>query len=86
MTPEARPKTEIVDDTEEDGDSAENEPFSQDEIVQTTRLAREHALDTSTLTEIEMLPTKTRNSRVTDVHGNGPLWHRAGSYSLLVPA
>ncbi|WP_096396404.1 transposase [Halorubrum trapanicum] len=43
--PEVRPKAEIVDDTQEDADSAEDESFSQDEIVQTTRLARDHAFD-----------------------------------------
>jgi len=41
--PEVRPKAEIVDDTEEDVDSVEAESFSQNEIVQTTRLARDHA-------------------------------------------
>jgi len=41
--PGVRPKADIVDDTEEDRDPAEDEPFSQDEIVQTTRLACDHA-------------------------------------------
>ena len=41
--PEVRPKAEIVDDTQEGADSVEDEPFSQDEISQTTRLARDHA-------------------------------------------
>ena len=41
--PEVRPKAEIVDDTQEDADPVEDKSFSQDEIVQTTRLARDHA-------------------------------------------
>lgn len=41
--PEVRPKAEIVDDTDEDLDSVEEESFSQEEIIQTTRLARDHA-------------------------------------------
>ncbi|GAB7120272.1 transposase [Natrinema pallidum] len=41
--PEIRPKAEIVDEPPVEEDSAEDESFSQDEIVQTTRLARDHA-------------------------------------------
>ncbi|MFC4451233.1 MULTISPECIES: transposase [Halobacteriales] len=41
--PEVRPKAEIVDDPPVEEDSVEEESFSQDEIVQTTRLARDHA-------------------------------------------
>jgi len=41
--PEVRPKSEILNDTEEAADSVEDESFSQEEIVQTTRLARDHA-------------------------------------------
>ena len=41
--PEARPKEEIVDEPSVEEDSVEEESFSQDEIVQTTRLARDHA-------------------------------------------
>jgi hypothetical protein len=41
--PVVRPKAAIVDDTEEDVDSVEDEHFSQDKITQTTRLARDHA-------------------------------------------
>ena len=41
--PEVRPKAEIVDDTKEDRDSVEDKSFSQGEIIQTTRLARDHA-------------------------------------------
>jgi len=40
--PEVRPKAEIVDETPVEEDSAEDESFSQDEIVQTARLARKH--------------------------------------------
>ena len=43
--PEVRPKAEIVDDTKEDRDSVEDESFSQEEIIRTTRLARDHAFD-----------------------------------------
>jgi len=43
--PEVRPAAETVDDTQEAGTSVEDESFSQDEIVQTTRLARDHAFD-----------------------------------------
>ncbi len=38
-----RPKAEIVDEPPVEEDSVEEESFSQDEIVQTTRLARDHA-------------------------------------------
>ncbi|TKR25180.1 transposase [Natronomonas salsuginis] len=41
--PEVRPKAEIVDEPPVEEDSVENDHFSQDEIVQTTRLARDHA-------------------------------------------
>ncbi|OYR85670.1 transposase, partial [Halorubrum ezzemoulense] len=41
--PEVRPKAEILKDTEEVADSVEDESFSQEKIVQTTRLARNHA-------------------------------------------
>jgi len=41
--PEVRPKTEIIEDAHVAEDSTEDESFSQDEIVQTTRLARDHA-------------------------------------------
>ena len=41
--PEVRPKAEIVEDTEEAADSIEDESFSQEKIIQTTRLARDHA-------------------------------------------
>ncbi|OYR60673.1 transposase, partial [Halorubrum sp. E3] len=41
--PEVRPKAEILNDTEEVADSVEDESFSQEKIVQTTRLARNHA-------------------------------------------
>ncbi|WP_423746727.1 transposase [Haladaptatus sp. SPP-AMP-3] len=41
--PEVRPKAEIVDESPVEEDSVEEESFSQDEIVQTTRLARDHA-------------------------------------------
>lgn len=41
--PEVRPKAEIVDEPSVEEDSVEEESFSQDEIVQTTRLARDHA-------------------------------------------
>ena len=37
--PEVRPKAEIVNDTQENGGSVEDESFSQDEIIQTTHLA-----------------------------------------------
>ncbi len=40
---EVRPKQEIVKDTEEVADSVEDESFSQEKIIQTTRLARDHA-------------------------------------------
>ena len=40
---EVRPKEEIVDEPSVEEDSVEKESFSQDEIVQTTRLARDHA-------------------------------------------
>jgi hypothetical protein len=40
---EVRPKAEIVDESPVEEDPAEGESFSQDEIVQTTRLARDHA-------------------------------------------
>jgi len=43
--PKVRPKAETVDDTQEDGDSVEDESHSQEEIIQTTRLARDHAFD-----------------------------------------
>lgn len=36
---------EIVDNTEKDVDSVEDEIFSQVKIIQTTRLARDHAFD-----------------------------------------
>lgn len=41
--PEIRPKAEIVDKTPADEASVEDDSFSHDEIVQTTRLARDHA-------------------------------------------
>ncbi len=41
--PEVRPKAEIVDDEQEDTDPVEDESFSQEEIIQTTRLALDHA-------------------------------------------
>jgi len=41
--PEIRPKNEIVDEASVEEDSAEGETFSQEEITQTTRLARDHA-------------------------------------------
>jgi len=41
--PEVRPKAEIVDEPSVEEVSAKDESFSQDEIVQTTRLARDHA-------------------------------------------
>lgn len=41
--PEVRPKAEIVDEPSVEEGSAKEESFSQDEIVQTTRLARDHA-------------------------------------------
>ncbi|MFB6235011.1 MAG: transposase [Halopenitus sp.] len=41
--PEVRPKEKIVDEPPVEEDSVEEESFSQDEIVQTTRLARDHA-------------------------------------------
>jgi len=41
--PEVRPKEELVDEPPVEEDSAEDESFSRDEIVQTTRLARDHA-------------------------------------------
>jgi len=37
-----RPKAEIVDERPVEADLAKKEPFGQDEIIQTTRLAREH--------------------------------------------
>jgi len=43
--PEVRPKAEIVDDEQEDVDPGEDESSSQEEIIQTTRLARDHAFD-----------------------------------------
>jgi hypothetical protein len=42
--PKVRPKEEIVDVPPVEEDSAEDESFTQDEVVQTTRLARDHAL------------------------------------------
>ncbi|WP_435197300.1 transposase [Natronomonas sp. EA1] len=41
--PAVRPKAEIVDEPLGEEDSVEVDSFSQDEIVQTTRLARDHA-------------------------------------------
>ncbi|MDB2246151.1 transposase [Halorubrum ezzemoulense] len=41
--PEVRPKAEIVDDEQEAADPVEDKSFSQEEIIQTTRLARDHA-------------------------------------------
>ncbi|PHQ39057.1 transposase [Halorubrum persicum] len=41
--PEVRPKAEIVDDIQEDADLVEDVSFSQEDIIQTTRLARDHA-------------------------------------------
>lgn len=41
--PEVRPKAEIVDEPSVEEGSAKDESFSQGEIVQTTRLARDHA-------------------------------------------
>jgi len=41
--PEVRPKEDFVDEPPGEEDSAEDDSFSQDEIVQTTRLARDHA-------------------------------------------
>jgi hypothetical protein len=41
--PEVRPKAEIVEDTEKAADATEDGSFSQNEIIQTTRLARDHA-------------------------------------------
>jgi len=38
-----RSNAEVVDDTQEAADSVEDESFSQEEIIQTTRLARDHA-------------------------------------------
>jgi hypothetical protein len=43
--PEVRPKAEIVEDAHVAEDSAEDDSFSESEIVQTTRLARDHAFD-----------------------------------------
>ncbi len=40
--PEVRPKGEIADDTGEAADAAEDESISQEKIIQTTRLARDH--------------------------------------------
>jgi len=41
--PEVRPKEKILDEPPVEADSAVDDSFSQDEIVQTTRLARDHA-------------------------------------------
>jgi hypothetical protein len=41
--PEVRPKAEIVDETPVEDRSSKDESFSQGEVVQTTRLARDHA-------------------------------------------
>nr|WP_273739335.1 hypothetical protein [Natrinema soli] len=41
--PEVRPKSEIVEDVPEE--ESKDESFSQDKIVQTTCLARDHAFD-----------------------------------------
>ncbi|WP_248898366.1 transposase [Haloplanus halobius] len=41
--PEVRPKAEIVEESPVEENASEDESFSQDEIVQTTRLARDHA-------------------------------------------
>jgi len=67
--PEVRPKSEILNDTEEAADSVEDESFSQEEIVQTTRLARDHAFGHFDSGRRRTPCTRTRNFRVTDIHG-----------------
>jgi len=68
--PEVRPKSEILNDTEEAADSVEDESFSQEEIVQTTRLARDHAFghfDSGRASNA--LVRGHAIFRVTDIHG-----------------